>query len=287
MIKINIIKSFVIVILYLLFLSSCSNTRVLVEGTKKILDKSNSSNDFAEKDKTNIKIGHYKVGNPYNINGITYTPKLISNYDKIGIASWYGPKFDKKLTANGEIFNQNLISGAHKTLPLPSIVKVTNLSNKRFIYIRLNDRGPFVNDRIIDLSKEAAIRLNFYDEGVTEVRVELIDTGPHLLEKKYLNQYDLTEYASSIENKKIINKNKNSFLLQVGAFSEIKNANELMNYLKTIINDNLFIKNYKEKSESFIYKVFVGPFDKEAEAKEAAAELQSLGYNIIYKENKR
>lgn len=287
MIKINIIKIFVIVILYLLFLSSCSNTRILVEGTKKILDKSGSSNDSAVKDKTNIKIGHYKVGNPYNINGITYTPKLISNYDKIGIASWYGPKFDKKLTANGEIFNQNLISGAHKTLPLPSIVKVTNLSNKRFIYIRLNDRGPFVNDRIIDLSKEAAIRLNFYDEGVTEVRVELIDTGPHLLEKKYLNQHNLTEYASSIENKKIINKNKNSFLLQVGAFSEIKNANELMNYLKTIINDNLFIKNYKEKSESFIYKVFVGPFDKEAEAKEVAAELQSLGYNIIYKKNKR
>ena len=98
-------------------------------------------------------MGHYKVGNPYVIDGIKYIPKLVKNYNETGIASWYGPNFHLKKTANGEIFDQDKISAAHKTLPLPSIVKITD-NKKRVIYIRVNDRGPFVNNRIIDFPKK-------------------------------------------------------------------------------------------------------------------------------------
>ena len=115
----------------LLFLEGCSNTRVLVEGTKRIIIEDDTQNNRSEK--VSIKDneftqGHFKIGNPYIINNIKYIPKLVSNYDEEGIASWYGPKFHKKLTANGEVFDQNKVSAAHKTLPLPSIVKVKNLS---------------------------------------------------------------------------------------------------------------------------------------------------------------
>ena len=146
-----------ILILFLLFNCACTNTRMIVEGTKKVINKT-SKEEKESTQKENLSKGHYKVGNPYKINGVKYIPKLVSEYDEIGIASWYGPKFNLKKTANGEIFDQEKISAAHKTLPLPSIVKVTNLENNNTIFLRVNDRGPFVNDRIIDFSKKAAIK---------------------------------------------------------------------------------------------------------------------------------
>ncbi len=118
--------------------------------------------------------GIYKLGKPYKVNGIWYFPKEDYKYDEIGIASWYGPDFHQKKTANGEIFDMNLVSAAHKTLPLPSVVRVTNLSNGRSLIVRVNDRGPFVNDRLIDLSRKAAQLLGFVDKGTTKVRVELL-----------------------------------------------------------------------------------------------------------------
>lgn len=116
---------------------------------------------------------HFKVGKPYSIGGKVYYPTVEPKYSKIGLASWYGPKFDKKLTANGEIFDRNLMTAAHKTLPLPSIAKVTNLENGRSIYVRVNDRGPYVGNRIIDLSERAAEKLGFKGKGTAKVLVEL------------------------------------------------------------------------------------------------------------------
>jgi len=117
---------------------------------------------------------HYKIGKPYRIKGKLYYPKKDANYDEIGIASWYGPKFHNKLTANGEIFNQNAYTAAHRTLPMPSIVKVTNLENGRSLLLRVNDRGPFAGgDRIIDLSKIAAEKLGFKKKGLAKVRVQI------------------------------------------------------------------------------------------------------------------
>jgi rare lipoprotein A len=113
---------------------------------------------------------------PYQIRGIWYYPKADPNYDEKGIGSWYGEQFHNRRTANGEIFDMDLPSAAHKTLPLPSIVEVTNLDNGRKMKVRVNDRGPFVGDRIIDLSKAAADQLGYQRSGVARVRVRYV--GP-------------------------------------------------------------------------------------------------------------
>ena len=116
----------------------------------------------------------YKVGDPYEINNIWYYPKRDLTYEETGIASWYGNKFHGRMTANGEIFNKNSISAAHKTLPMPSMVRVTNLDNGNVLNVRINDRGPYVHGRIIDLSERAAELLGFKDVGVSRVKVNLL-----------------------------------------------------------------------------------------------------------------
>jgi rare lipoprotein A len=123
-----------------------------------------------------IAQGEYKVGKPYKIKGIWYYPKINYEYNETGIASWYGPGFHGKPTANGETFNQGALSAAHRTLPLPSLVQVTNLENGRSIQVRVNDRGPFSNGRIIDLSKRAAGVLGFLKKGTAKVRVQVLET---------------------------------------------------------------------------------------------------------------
>ncbi len=116
----------------------------------------------------------YKVGNPYVVSGVLYHPREDYAYAETGIASWYGPKFHGRLTANGEIFDMNAVSAAHKTLPLPSVVRVTHLANGRSLVIRVNDRGPFVDGRIIDLSRRAADLLGVRRSGTATVRVEIL-----------------------------------------------------------------------------------------------------------------
>ncbi|MBV6632544.1 MAG: septal ring lytic transglycosylase RlpA family protein [Alphaproteobacteria bacterium] len=118
--------------------------------------------------------GHYKVGLPYTIKGITYRPKVDYDYDEVGIASWYGPGFDGKLTANGEIYDQDLLTAAHKTLPMPSLARVINLENGRSVVVRINDRGPFAPGRIIDMSDRGARLLGFHQQGITKVRVQIL-----------------------------------------------------------------------------------------------------------------
>lgn len=113
---------------------------------------------------------------PYQIKGIWYYPKADPGYDERGVGSWYGEQFHNRRTANGEIFDMDLPSAAHKTLPLPSIVEVTNLDNGRKMQVRVNDRGPFIDGRIIDLSKAAAEQLGYGRAGVARVRVRYI--GP-------------------------------------------------------------------------------------------------------------
>jgi len=120
------------------------------------------------------------VQKPYQVKGVWYYPHEDAGYDKKGLASWYGDAFDQKATANGEIFDKDLISAAHKTLPLPSLVEVTNLDNGRKLVVRVNDRGPFVDGRIIDLSHEAARRLGYADKGIAHVRVRYLGPAPSL-----------------------------------------------------------------------------------------------------------
>jgi peptidoglycan lytic transglycosylase len=117
----------------------------------------------------------YKVGKPYQIGGVWYYPAVDYGYAETGIASWYGPDFHGLVTANGETYDMNALTAAHRTLPMPSMVRVTNLDNGRQLALRINDRGPFANSRILDVSRRAAQLLGFEQQGTARVRVEIMD----------------------------------------------------------------------------------------------------------------
>jgi rare lipoprotein A len=116
--------------------------------------------------------GTYKVGKPYKIDGTTYTPREEFNYTETGVASWYGPGFHTKATANGERYDQSDRTAAHRTLQMPAIVRVTNVENGMSTVVRINDRGPFARNRIIDLSRTAAQELDIIRAGTARVRIE-------------------------------------------------------------------------------------------------------------------
>lgn len=122
--------------------------------------------------------GAYKIGKPYQIAGVWYYPKEDERYDATGIASWYGPQFHGKRTANGELFDQEQLTAAHPTLPMPILVRVTNLENGRSVVVRVNDRGPFVAGREIDLSRKAAELLGYERKGTARVRVQFVGRAP-------------------------------------------------------------------------------------------------------------
>ncbi|MEK0081958.1 septal ring lytic transglycosylase RlpA family protein [Benzoatithermus flavus] len=144
----------------ILLLAACSSTREASRGPSS--------------SKAQGPIGTYKVGTPYQINGKWYYPEFDPSYERVGIASWYGDDFQGLPTANGEVFDKTQLTAAHTTLPLPSIVRVTNLDNGRSIDVRVNDRGPFVGDRLIDLSQAAARELGYESQGLARVRVKFL-----------------------------------------------------------------------------------------------------------------
>lgn len=148
----------------LVLLGACSETQLVIHAAKKIARDTTAP----------AARGIYKIGKPYKIGSVWYYPSVDYRYQETGIASWYGPKFHGKTTANGERFDQNNISAAHRTLPLPSMVRVTNLENGRALRVLVNDRGPFAHGRIIDLSRRAAQLLGFIANGTAKVRVEII-----------------------------------------------------------------------------------------------------------------
>jgi rare lipoprotein A (peptidoglycan hydrolase) len=115
--------------------------------------------------------GHFKIGNPYKIFGISYAPQNYESFEEEGTASWYGSEFHGRKTANGEIYNIDDITAAHPTLPLPSLIKITNLYNNKSATVRVNDRGPFAKNRIIDVSEKTSEILGFKNKGTTKVKV--------------------------------------------------------------------------------------------------------------------
>ncbi|MCP4393857.1 MAG: septal ring lytic transglycosylase RlpA family protein [Alphaproteobacteria bacterium] len=140
----------------------------------------------------------YKVGQPYKIDGVTYYPKEDYKYSEIGLASWYGEDFHGSLTANGEVYDMNALTAAHKTLPMPSFVRVTNMLNGKNLVLRVNDRGPFVPGRILDVSKRAAQLLGFRKTGVAQVRVDVLAEDSIRLKEKMLGIPEDT--SSMIDN---------------------------------------------------------------------------------------
>ena len=154
-------------------LGACTTAELAIDMAKKY-NKSSQQDAEDQGASSVVAQPHYKVGNPYQIAGIWYYPERDLRYDKTGIASWYGDQFAGKLTANGEIFDPELVSAAHKTLPMPSVVRVTNLDNGKSLVVRINDRGPYVSGRIIDMSRAGARLLGFKDEGIARVRVQVL-----------------------------------------------------------------------------------------------------------------
>ena len=149
-----------------LFLGACSETELLFHTAKAVRGRDSGA----------VASGTpaYKIGNPYQIDSTWYYPAVDYTYDETGIASWYGQDFHGKPTANGETYDMNAVTAAHRTLPLPSIVEVTNLENGRSIQIKVNDRGPFARGRIIDLSRRSAQLLGVEQQGTAKVRVRIL-----------------------------------------------------------------------------------------------------------------
>ena len=198
----------------------------------------------------------------YEVFGKTY--RVMENslgYREIGIASWYGTKFHGNLTANGETYDMYGMSAAHKALPLPTFVKVTNLDNGKNVVLRVNDRGPFHDDRVVDLSWEAARQLGFDHQGTAPVVVEALDM---------LNYPGRTrEEASS------------SFYLQVGAFSDADGAKSLLSEIQKLMNQNGYTFNVRalvsETDTGVLHKVWIGPIHNELYEHELAAIIEAVG----------
>ncbi len=145
--------------------------------------------------------GHYTIGEPYEVAGVRYRPREQPGYDQVGRASWYGELFHGRRTADGEIYDMDRLSAAHPTLPLPVYAQVTNLRNGRTIIVRVNDRGPYANDRIIDLSQRSAEALGFRRKGTAPVRVKYLGRAPlngdDSYEQRFLASRGLQRYAST------------------------------------------------------------------------------------------
>lgn len=175
-------------------LSACSETRYAAHVVKQI--------PFPGESKS---VGSFKVGSSYKVKGRRYKPTETYEYVETGVASWYGPGFHGKKTANGEIFDKNELTAAHKTLQLPSIVKVTNLSNGRSAILRVNDRGPFANDRILDVSERAATILGFKHDGTAKIRLEVLGNASKQVASLAKKGHDTRGFEVAL------NQNKNNY----------------------------------------------------------------------------
>ncbi len=162
-----------------LALTSCAQTKLAVHAIKKVVTSTAPAPAPTPAPPVMAEPtgkGVYKVGAPYQVDGVWYYPREDPFYDETGIASWYGEPFHGETTANGELYDMNGLTAAHKTLPMPSFVNVTNLENCRSLVVRVNDRGPFLHGRLIDVSRRTAGLLGFEDKGTARVRVRLVGT---------------------------------------------------------------------------------------------------------------
>lgn len=154
-------------------------TKISIESTSTKSSQTRSVTARSERRHKLRKGGGYrKIGRRYQVAGIWYTPKHDADYEETGVASWYGDKFHAQKTANGEIYDMNALTAAHRTLPLPSLVRVTYLANGRSVVVRVNDRGPFKKGRIIDVSARVARELGFADKGTAKVHVKYLGPAP-------------------------------------------------------------------------------------------------------------
>ncbi len=206
---------------------------------------------------------------PYSINNIRYYPIFsVKNFQQRGIASWYGPGFHGKMTSNGERYDMYAMTAAHKTLPMNTLLRVKNLDNGREVIVRVNDRGPFIQKRILDLSYAAAQNLGILQPGTARVEINAINAA-NTSEKGQAEKR--TAFTTS--------KQKKEYYVQIGAFSQYDNALRLQQYFsaaghKTIIQSSA---NKKKGKPLHLVQVYVGNMYQQAQKAEQA--LIKKGYN--------
>jgi len=232
--------------------------------------------------------GHVKRGKPYTVAGKTYYPLASSaQYNQTGIASWYGKKFHGKKTANGETYNMYAMTAAHTTLPMPAVVLVTNLDNGKSVKVRVNDRGPFVKNRLIDLSYSAAKALGYAERGTAHVRVQTLDTAaPHVPTIKHEPvQQNVAPPVAVVPTPVVIptpapekpQGNPEFAYIQVGAFSAKENADGVVQSLKKSLKQAHPPVHIVAVND--IYRVRVGPFDLDEDAQAALKDIQMDGFS--------
>ncbi|MEM7618915.1 MAG: septal ring lytic transglycosylase RlpA family protein [Pseudomonadota bacterium] len=262
--------------------------------------------------------GVYKIGKPYNIDGVRYTPKEDRYYNKVGQASWYGAKFHGRYTANREIYDMDALTAAHPTLPIPSYVRVTNLSNGRRLVVRVNDRGPYANDRIIDMSRRSAELLDFKQKGTAKVRVTYIGKAPlngnDRYERQYLSQQywfqgrNNRRYSSRSQNRRFARRSRPRrvaqrydtltvgslpresryqspisrnarYAIQTGSFYNYRNAKRRSTQVSRV--GRAYIKSF-DRDKGTLHKVMLGPFKNRKSAEYTLSQLYSSGmYDAI------
>lgn len=222
-----------------------------------------------------------RAGNPYQINGVTYVPAFDDAYDRTGIASWYGPGFHGRLTASGEVFDENLMTAAHTTLPIPSLVEVTNVENGRTIVVRLNDRGPFVDDRIIDLSRAAATELGFIGRGLAHVRVRYLGPvdGPGVSAPPVIftasNTGDDPIAAQVLADMRASDEATERLVtIQAGSFTDRDNAQALQERLEP--RGDAWIEEAIVNGRT-VFRVLLGQWENRAEAEMTRTALRTDG----------
>ena len=221
-----------------LFLAGCSSTQVQVSDGPPdgVVDLRNIPDAVPEPIQVPLK------NTPYELGGIQYEPMESANgYSEQGVASWYGTKFHGKQTANGEVYDLYKMTAAHKTLPLPSYVKVTNLENDLSIVVRVNDRGPFIGDRLIDLSYVAAKKLGFADVGLANVAIEGI------------NPESFSKFAKGEANDELV-------YLQLAALKNYHSAQLLRRQVFSAIGARVKVVGGEEQPEPY-YRVRIGPVE--------------------------
>jgi len=209
----------------------------------------------------------------YQVRGINYSVlKSAVDFNQTGTASWYGKKFHGHLTSNGEIYNMYSMSAAHKNLPLPTYLKVTNLTNQKSVIVRVNDRGPFHQSRIIDLSYSAAFKLDMLRTGTAEVRIEAIDYSPS---KKGVAKFTTSNNSLGIETK--TKAQKSGEYIQVFA-----TRNEALAKSTASAMASLYQQEVVWPEQNGIFRVQIGPLDKE-KSNRLLTTIKKSGYPNAYK----
>jgi len=208
---------------------------------------------------------------PYTVLGKTYEVMPSSlGYLEIGIASWYGRKFHGRLTSNGETYDMFALSAAHKALPLPTFVRVTNLDNGQKVILRVNDRGPFHSDRVIDLSFEAARQLGFNDKGIAPVVVEAV------------NEMNFPEKFTEVP------EHEHSFYLQLGVFASEDSAGQLQRQVTALLSEKQLahigvrILQSERDDHQILHKVWLGPLASKEQQDELGALLEASEFGRPY-----